>query len=224
MKLSIKICTLLALATLGSTAIACGSSGGSSGGGSTTTDTATADTGSTADTAATVDTGTTGGDTATATDTTTKADGTTMADATATGDTTTTGDSTTTAETATAGAGCTGATDQAYLKSLSEDKAKADKFAGDVKACTLSNTTKPDEASAAAAIGACVVKDKGHPITEVCGGCYGIRGYCTFKNCVANSAEASTSGCLADPGGESCTKCADKYGCIKKSEDCKAGK
>ncbi len=211
MKLSIKLTTLLALATLGSLAIACGSSGGTTGGG-TTTDTATA-----TDSGATADTGT-ATDGATATDTGTKADGTTATD------TATAGDATATTDAAAAGAGCTGATDQAYLKSLADDKAKGDKFANDVKACTLGNSSKPDEASAAAAIGACVVKDKGHPITEVCGGCYGIRGYCTFKNCVANAAEVSTANCVADPGGESCTKCADKFGCIKKSEDCKAGK
>lgn len=224
MNKSFRFFQMLALATVGSLAIACTST---SGGGGTTADTTTA-----------ADTGTgTGSDAAAGTDTA-KADGTaaadTSTDAAKAGDTATTGgdvattggDAATAADTGSTGTkkGCTSADDQAFLKALEADKAKSDKFGDDVKNCTLANVGKPDEASAVAAIGKCLVDDKKQGVSLDCGGCYGIRGYCTFVNCVKNTEEAKTANCVMAPTGDTCTACANKYNCITKAEDCKVGK
>ena len=135
------------------------------------------------------------------------------------GDTTMSGDAT-----ATAGdKGCLSASDMAFVDGLKADAAAAGKFTDDVKNCTLSAASETDQAKATAKIGTCIV-GKGYKVSETCGGCYGLRGYCTFKNCVANPTEAATANCIASPGGDTCTACATKYNCISASEDCKAGK
>lgn len=163
-------------------------------------------------TTTTTTTDTASGDTATG-------DTTTPGDVTATGDTTTPSDVTAT----TGDKGCLSASDAAFVAGLQADSAAANKFTEDVKNCTLSAASETDQAKATAKIGACIV-GKGYKVSETCGGCYGLRGYCTFKNCVANPAEAATANCIASPGGETCTACANKYNCITASEDCKAGK
>ena len=153
---------------------------------------------------------------------------------TATTDTSTTKDTTATdtmaadmsmgdAATTTTDKGCLSATDTAYVTKLGGDATLAGKFTEDVKNCTLASAGATDQATAVAAIGKCVV-GKGYPISPSCGGCYGLRGYCTFKNCVANQTESATANCIADAGGASCTACANKYNCITASDDCKAGK
>ena len=191
-----KLFSLLALATVGSLAIACGTSSGTSGG-----------------TAATADTGTaTDGGTAAKADTGTATDGGTSDAVAPAGD-----------ASAAAAAGCLAAADQATLKPFGEDKAKGDKFADDVKNCSLPNASMADQAAAAQKIGECLV-GKGYALTVGCAGCYGIRAYCTIKNCLMNAEEAKTANCLAAPTGEPCTACANKYKCIEASENCKAGK
>ena len=123
----------------------------------------------------------------------------------------------------TAAKGCTSPADKTYLSLLAEDAAKAAKFSDDVKSCLLANISKPDEASAAAAIGKCLVEEKKQGVTAACGGCYGILGHCTFVNCVTNPAESEKANCLSAPSGAPCVTCMTKFDCIKKSDNCKAG-
>ena len=217
-----KLCSLLALATVGSLAIACTSSTGS-GSGTAATDTTAADVAATGDTATTTDTGTTAGDAAKTDTATTGTDGTAAGDTMTTGDTATTGDTMTTADTMPAGdKGCLSAADQAFLGELAKDNAKATKFGDDIKNCGLPQASEPDQDKAAAKIGDCVVS-KGNAVSNKCAACYGIRAYCTIKNCVMNPAESATAKCVAEPTGEPCTACGTKYKCVEMSDNCKKG-
>ncbi len=121
----------------------------------------------------------------------------------------------------TAAKGCTSTADQAFLTKLAADAKLASEFSGKVTNCSLSCVAKPNEAEAAACTGKCLA---GSGVSEACGGCYGILGYCTFLNCVQNPAEAATANCVAAPTGAACKACMDKYQCTQKSDNCKAGK
>lgn len=121
----------------------------------------------------------------------------------------------------TAAKGCTSAADQAFLAKLATDAKLASEFSSAVTSCSLSCVSKPNEAEASACTGKCLA-DKG--VSEACGGCYGLLGYCTFANCVQNPAEAATANCIAAPTGSACKACMDKYQCTQKSDNCKAGK
>lgn len=204
MKLSMyKIFTLLALATIGISAIACTSASTPAAGG-TATDTAAADTATGADGAAATDTGAAADMGAT--------DGAAAADMGAAADTAAAG-----------GKGCTAEADKTFVAGLA-DPDKGKKFLGDVTNCALAQMTNKDEAAAIAAISKCLVETKANPVSMVCAGCYGLRAYCTLSNCVNNQEEAKTANCVAASGGEPCLACQNKYNCVTKSEDCKAGK
>ena len=210
-----QLTSLLALATVATSAIACTSTSSQASSASTTdtaADVAGAETAAETATGADATTGdTTGGGTdAAATDTA-------ATDAAAT-------DAAATDAAAASGKGCTSAADQTFLATLGKDKAAADKFGTDVTNCTLANVGKPDEASATAAIGKCLVDDKKQGVSLACGACYGVRGYCTFVNCVKNQEESAKANCVAASTGEPCTACATKYNCLTKAADCQAGK
>lgn len=120
------------------------------------------------------------------------------------------------------GKGACTSMDSQFIMVLSLDPTTASKFNDDAKNCTLANASKPDQATAAAAIGKCLV-GKGYPLTPDCAGCFGVATYCIFKNCVANPSEAATANCIANPSGASCLACSDKYACSAAAETCKYG-
>ncbi|MSQ82420.1 MAG: hypothetical protein EXR77_05805, partial [Myxococcales bacterium] len=184
MKLSMyKIFTLLALATIGISAIACTSASTPASGGTATDTTGAADTAKGADGAATTDTAA-AADMGTATDTTGAADTGAAADTGTVGDSAA-ADTGTVGDGAAAGKGCTAEADKTFVAGLA-DPDKGKKFLGDVTNCALAQMTNKDEADAIGKISKCLVETKANPVSMVCAGCYGLRAYCTLSNCVNN--------------------------------------
>jgi len=233
--------SLLALATIGSLAIACEDKASSS---TPATDTAATDAGSDAATggdAAKTDSGTasdtaSGGDTATASDATAttgdaaKTDSGTASDTASGGDTATASDATATTGDASGGTckaqdkGCLSCDDQKFVKLITDDTTKAYQYAEKIKSCALAQSTNTDQADAAKKIAECVDQDKLFTVSTGCTGCYAIRAHCTVVNCVMNQTEAAKANCVLKPLEQPCTDCANKYKCIEASETCKAGK
>jgi hypothetical protein len=189
--------------------VACGSDSSSGGGGTDTaaTDTLATDTGAgTTDAAADATTGT---DATTATETTPPLDTTAGTDMT-TGEDAATTDAGSTDATAAAGK-CMNAADEAVYKANTFDL-----ISGKLKNCTLPCGGSKTTAEGEACIAACMAKDPAPAFSAECSSCFGIYGWCAFKNCLAP--------CLADAGGTECSTCLVEKGCSPSYESCSGRK
>lgn len=161
--------------------------------GTTTTDTGPTDTGATTDTGVTTDTAPT--DTGVTTDTGLPVDGT-----------------------ATAGfIGCTGATDQAYLGTFKTDPPKGQAFAAELKSCTLTKGCLglATDSLKIKCIADCIVAPhKADGLTDPCGACYGLTGWCGAGPCLAS--------CAVDASSPACSACI-ATNCDPAANGCKAG-
>jgi len=112
------------------------------------------------------------------------------------------------------GKGCTDANDAKYLKGLETDPTEAKAYGDTVKNCTTGCAGSfADEKKGIECIGKCI-SDKGK-LSADCGRCYGVSGYCGYKNCLTP--------CLKDPLGKGCSDCRACH-CTPAQNACKAGK